>query len=226
VEHARKCQGVPRILDVGCGSGEDLANIRRALDGRPVDLEGIECKADVVASHQGVITHALDLERDCIPADDATFDIVIANQVLEHTKDIFWIVSEVARVLKVGGAFIVGVPNLASLHNRILLLLGAQPTAIDIVGPHVRGFTVSGLKSLVELGGFFATRRLRGGNFYPFPPVLSRPISRILPRMSVSLFLDAQRTPRAGRFIDALDAYRFETQYFRGPANQQRVRIS
>ena len=41
---------------------------------------------------------------------------------------------EFSRVLKVGGQIIVGLPNLAALHRRILLLLGKQPTCIRANG--------------------------------------------------------------------------------------------
>ena len=53
---------------------------------------------------------------------------MIANQILEHTKEVFWIWHEIARVLAPQGQLILGVPNLASAHNRLLLLLGRQPT--------------------------------------------------------------------------------------------------
>lgn len=63
----------------------------------------------------------LNIERDPLPFADESVDIFMANQVLEHCKEIFWIFSEVSRCLKPGGCFIIGVPNLAALHNRLLL---------------------------------------------------------------------------------------------------------
>jgi predicted SAM-dependent methyltransferase len=60
----------------------------------------------------GVSVFALNIERDALPFEDGSVDIVIANQILEHTKELFWIFHQVSRVLPVGGQFIVGVPNL------------------------------------------------------------------------------------------------------------------
>jgi predicted SAM-dependent methyltransferase len=70
----------------------------------------------------------LNIERDSLPFEPNSIDLIIANQVLEHTKEVFWIFDQVFRALKVGGHFLVGVPNVASLHNRLLLLAGVHPT--------------------------------------------------------------------------------------------------
>jgi len=75
------------------------------------------------AQQQGIVVHSLDIERDRFPYADASVDLIVANQIIEHTKEIFFIFSEISRVLKTGGLAIIGVPNLGSLHNRIALLL-------------------------------------------------------------------------------------------------------
>jgi hypothetical protein len=140
----------------------------------------------------------------------------VANQVLEHTKEIFWIVSEAARVLEPGGALLVGVPNLASLHSRAMLALGMQPSPIDVLGPHVRGFVKDGFRDFLQEGGFFRVAEVKGSNFYPFPEIMARPLARLFPGLAVSLFFRCLRTQRPGRFIEVLDARFFETPFFRG----------
>lgn len=211
--------GSLRALDLGCGRhATDLLNLRVAAGARQLELFGVEYHAPsaLEAQRKGVHVFALDIERDPLPAADASFDIVIANQVIEHTKELFWIFSEIARVLRPGGLLIVGVPNLASLHNRVLLLFGEQPSAIETLGPHVRGFTAPALRRFIEVGGFFKVVAVRGANFYPFPPAISRPLSRLLPTLSVGLFVAAVRQQTPGAFISALDARYYETAYYRG----------
>ncbi len=215
----RRAHTLPiKILDIGCGTAEDLQNIRMAARGISLELHGVEVdnRLAAAAREAGVEVCSLDVEREPLPWDDATYDIVIANQVLEHAKEIFWIVSEAARVLKPGGILVVGVPNLASLHNRLLLLFGEQPTAIDVVGPHVRGFTRSAITRFLEANDFLRVERAAGGNFYPFPPPVSKWLSALLPGMSVAIFFLARRTNRSGRFVDLLGEHRFETNYFLG----------
>src|SRR5262245_39422256 len=51
-----------------------------------------------------------------LPFADAVFDTVVCCQVLEHVFDERLVVSEVARVLKPGGTFILSVPFLYMIH--------------------------------------------------------------------------------------------------------------
>jgi len=182
------------ILDMGCGHGEDLKNIRaiseKVSDSIGVNfkifLHGIENYRPYVeeCKEMGIDVHSLDIEHETYDFPDGSMDIVIANQVLEHTKEIFWIFSEVSRLLKPGGYFIVGVPNLASLHNRLLLLLGLQPTAQKSLSAHIRTFTAGDLREFGENGGLFSFVNRAGSNFYPFPPFISKSLSRFFPSMA------------------------------------------
>jgi SAM-dependent methyltransferase len=189
-------QPVRTVLDIGAGPGTDLLTARRVAP--EAVLHGVEVYPPNQATlrDRGVVVHGLDLERDALPFADGQVDVVIANQILEHVKELFWVLHEVTRVLPVGGHAIIGVPNLASLHNRILLLLGQQPSAILSRSAHVRGYTYRDLVRTIELcfpGGFEVVER-RGSNFYPLPSVLARPLARISPSMAWGMFLLLRKT--------------------------------
>jgi SAM-dependent methyltransferase len=198
--------------------GGDLLNLARLAGRRRLHLFGVECGEQHVsaARSKGIEMFNADIERQRIDAGDGFFDIVTANQLLEHTKEIFWIFAEISRTLKSGGMLIIGVPNLASLHNRILLLFGEQPSAVDVLGPHVRGFTPPALRRFVETDGYFEVVKIRGGNFYPFPRLVSQALSRAFPTMAVAIFLLARRTGKQGSFIDVLRSRCYDTAYFTG----------
>jgi SAM-dependent methyltransferase len=206
------------ILDIGMGRGDDRLNIKRSCS-VPLELHGIECYPPNVkhAQQQGIVVHSLDIERDRFPYADASVDLIVANQIIEHTKEIFFIFSEISRVLKTGGLAIIGVPNLGSLHNRIALLLGLQPPAIQVLGPHVRGFTRSGFSEFLIAGGFFELEEVAGSNFYPLPRPISQWMARFFPGLAVSSFYRLRRTDRSGTFAEVLDQNFFETPYYRGP---------
>jgi SAM-dependent methyltransferase len=171
---------------VGAGGGADLDAARACLPGAA--FHAIESHAPSVDAlrARGYTVHPLDIERDRLPFESGSVDIVIANQVLEHTKELFWIAHEVSRVLRVGGSFVVGVPNLASLHNRVLLAFGRQPTQIRSASAHVRGFTRPDLLAFFDdcFPGGYRCAGFGGSNFYPFPSVLARPLARAFPTLA------------------------------------------
>ena len=179
------------VLDIGAGTGIDLSianNIvsncsLHALEYYPPNISLLES--------QGIKVNSIDLEKDIFPYDNDFFDVIIANQILEHTKELFWVFHEATRVLKLGGKLIIGVPNLASLHNRILLLLGQHPTSIKSASAHVRGFTRPDLLYFVNScwPGGFKLIKWGGSNFYPFPPLIAKLLSTILPSMAWGLFM-------------------------------------
>ena len=146
-------------------------------------------------------------------------DLIVANQILEHTKEIFWILHESTRILRTGGHILVGVPNLASLHNRLLLMAGRQPTCIQTASAHVRGFTrfdfLAFLNSCFPSGYSFVG--WKGSNFYPFPGPIAKPLAEMLPGMAYSIFiLIKKERPYDNSFIEFPRHKGLETNYFLG----------
>jgi SAM-dependent methyltransferase len=208
-----------RVLDLGAGRGGDLESARaiapaaelHALEVYPVYIR--------VLAEKNINVAQFDLERDEFPYDDGSFDVIIANQVMEHVKEIFWIFDQISRKLRVGGRFIMGVPNLASLHNRVLLLAGRQPTAIASASAHVRGWTRPDILDFVErcFPGGYAVRGFGGSNFYPFPPIVARPLARLIPTMAWGIFVSLEKTREyEGSFLRYPIEKELETSFFVG----------
>ncbi len=197
--------GRPVCLDVGCGECEDLAAIRRASSGAVMHALDIDPERVACARQRGYEAGRLNLESEKWPYEDGVFDLIVANQVFEHLKNWTLAVTEAARTLKLGGTLIVGVPNLASLHNRILLALGRQPTCIHPAGMHVRGFTYPGMLTVLGHGGVFRVRAFAGRVFYPFPEKAGTVLSRLWPTGSASLFLRCEREGEPSAF-DSIEA--------------------
>jgi len=106
-------QGVPidsttRVLDLGCGAGK-LVQAARAggyqFYGCGLGLRDAHTDADTDLVNQGVLRD-IDLDPYHLPFDDATFDVVISDQVMEHVMDYPSTLREIQRVLKPGGAFL------------------------------------------------------------------------------------------------------------------------
>ena len=182
-----------RLLDVGCWDGVSTARYAEALGCAASGIEIHPESADRAVA-RGIDVARLDLERDPFPWDAGSMDVVVCNQVFEHLKNVWLPMSEIARVLRPGGTLLLSVPNLASLHNRVLLALGRQPTSIRTLGPHVRGYTFGEIRAFVALGGAFTIERTEGVGFYPLPAAATRALCALWPAASHTTIVTATRT--------------------------------
>ncbi|OVE76643.1 hypothetical protein BVX98_04965 [bacterium F11] len=207
------------VVDIGAGGGEDLG---LAVEVAPeTKVHAIELEKTFVEQlkNRKWSVHEINIERDAFPFEKESLDVVMANQILEHVKEVFWIFDQISRVLKVGGHFILGVPNLASFHNRILLLLGQQPTSIRVSSAHVRGYTKPGILTFLSEAapGVYRLKKSGGGNFYPFPGFLAKPLAKVFPNMAVGCFLLFEKVGEyQGQFLDFAAPGKLQTNYFVG----------
>jgi len=214
------------IVDLGAGGGADLAIAaevcpsakRYAVETYPPNVEKLKAMHEVLA---------LNLERDPLPFANESLDVVMSNQVLEHVKEIFWILHEATRVLRVGGHMIVGVPNLASYHNRLLLALGKQPTVIQNHSAHVRGYTKHDVLRLFEMvfPGGYQLEGFRGANFYPFPPAIANPLAAMLPNGAWGIFFLLKKLrPYNDEFLMHPVLQKLETNFYVADARERVAR--
>jgi SAM-dependent methyltransferase len=95
--------GCHKVLDLGCGDGQ----IARALAAQGSDVLGVDptqLHIDVAIERGGGPRYLLGGATK-IPADDETFDAVVACLVFEHIDQMDEAMTEVARVLKPNGQF-------------------------------------------------------------------------------------------------------------------------
>ncbi len=189
---------IPRVdiaVDLGAGSGRDLETVRKHHPNAQV--VAVETSTVYAAALQKRLpdVRILDIERDDLPFNDGTVDLIIANQVLEHTKEVFWIFHEVSRTLRIGGHFIFGVPNVASLHNRMLLLFGVHPTQHKLCSAHVRPFSKADLCKFVDacFPDGYLLKAFAGSQFYPFPKRIARALANMFPTGAFSIFFQLEK---------------------------------
>lgn len=192
-KYLNKVKNCNTVLDLDAGGGDDLMLCKEKFPrAKLYAVESFPPYAKKL-SDMGINVFPLNIEHDALPFEDESIDVIIINQVLEHTKDIYWVLHECSRVLKRGGALIVGTPNLAAWHNRLILSLGIQPPTIATLSCHVRGFTRGDLKEFVMCAGIYSIRSQRSSGFYPFPPGIARILAMVFPSLGWSIHLYAEK---------------------------------
>jgi 2-polyprenyl-3-methyl-5-hydroxy-6-metoxy-1,4-benzoquinol methylase len=116
LEHLNIHEG-QRVLDLGCGEGRHsiALNLRFpkaicfALDLNPRDIKTARKKHHEFCG----LDNCLYLQGDALslPFNDASFDVIVCSEVLEHIVDYQSVLQEVSRLLSPGGQFCASVPR-------------------------------------------------------------------------------------------------------------------
>ncbi len=136
------------ILDVGCGTGYGsnlLAKTAKSVTAVDLSDTGIAIAKDTY--HKPNLTYKVMDASDLSYFKDKTFDLVYSSQCIEHVVEYERFVSEVIRVLKDDGIFIVTTPN-ADLYVP------------GVVPFHYKEFTADELKALLSI--FFRDVKMYG----------------------------------------------------------------
>lgn len=102
------------VMDAGCGEGYGAA----MLAGRARRVAAVELVPDVVEHARAAYPPATHPNLEFVQADlcalplpDASFDLVVSFQVIEHLPNIGGYLDEIRRVLRPGGEFLCATPN-------------------------------------------------------------------------------------------------------------------
>ncbi len=141
-----------RLLDLGCGFGRHAFEAARrgaavvALDPGRAEVEGVRATLGAMVeageldpgAQGGVVAG----DALALPFAGATFDRVIASEVLEHIEDDRQAMAELARVLRPGGTMAVTVPRCGPEVLNWLL----SDEYHDVPGGHVRIYRLGVLR--------------------------------------------------------------------------------
>jgi methionine biosynthesis protein MetW len=143
-----------RVLDLGCGDGAMLAHLQttRGCSGYGIEIDD----ANVLACVQrGVNVIQLNLDEGLAMFDDASFDVVLQIDTLQHLRNAEVMLRETARVGRLG---IVAFPNFAHWPNRFSVLQGRMPVTKRLPyqwydTPNIRVGTHADLGALARKNG-------------------------------------------------------------------------
>ncbi|MDB5743767.1 MAG: methionine biosynthesis protein MetW [Polaromonas sp.] len=112
-----------RVLDLGCGNGALLDYLirERGCSGYGVEIDDANVQACVA---RGVNVIQFNLEEGLALFGDASFDVVLQIDTLQHLRNAEVMLRETARVGRLG---VVAFPNFGHWPNRLAVLRGRMP---------------------------------------------------------------------------------------------------
>jgi SAM-dependent methyltransferase len=213
-----------RVLDLGCFNGAFTAEL--GASARATELTGVEWLPHhaAAARERGIEVIEADLNEP-LPFADESFDLIHANQLIEHLRGTDRFLREVGRVCAPDGRIVLATNNLSSWHNVGALALGLQPLPnhvsdevhvgnpldprrglrhADLGQTHLRVFTARALRELAQAHGLRVTQTCMNG-YYPLPPRLARIAARLDPLHAAFVVLELARADSDVRPHDAAD---------------------
>lgn len=141
-----------RLLDVGCGDGRLARLIRAACPG--VSIHGCDLSAAALSCTEGLDrSYVVDLDQEPLPEPDASLDMVIGSEVIEHLMNPRYVLGEIKRTLRPGGRLLVTVPNVAFWRFRWQAVTGRVPS-VTADERHFHSYTACSLATLLQSEGF------------------------------------------------------------------------
>ena len=116
------------IVDVGCGSGAFWSFVNQ----RFASYRGVDAIAYPGFPAEGRF-HRIDLNEGRLPFPDATADVAVAIETIEHLENPRAVVREMVRVVRAGGWVVVTTPNQLSLRSVLALIVRHQFAAFQDV---------------------------------------------------------------------------------------------
>jgi SAM-dependent methyltransferase len=127
-----------RVLDVACGAGFGLEMLVQA-GARAIGVDYDAASLSEVRRAQAP-SRLVRGDAMCLPLKDASVDLVVSFETIEHVPDAGALVAEIRRVLKPGGRLVLSTPNRAF-----------GPPARHTSNPfHIREFTADELCDLLQ----------------------------------------------------------------------------
>ncbi len=167
-----------RVLDIGCGRGGVTRELKTRCPG--MNSTGLDLYLDPAHDYSALFDEfaQVDLERDDLPVDVASFDLVLLLDVMEHLRDPEALLDRVASAASEGCYFLVSLPNFHYYSNLLTIVRsGRFPyTESGILDrTHVRFFGFEDAQDLLST----RLNIVRNIAFNPFENAKSRLVGRI-----------------------------------------------
>jgi 2-polyprenyl-3-methyl-5-hydroxy-6-metoxy-1,4-benzoquinol methylase len=164
VRAAMERGGGRRVLDVGCG-GLRYVDVEPGTSVVRIDFaeEAVHMAVDADASRPECAHATMDAHQLGFP--NASFDVVVFVDAIEHVRNVDRVIAEIARVLRGGGELLVTYANRNSVNQVMTRKLGYSEFVTN--HHHFREFATAEIDDLLR-GAGLETVETAGVSFYPY----------------------------------------------------------
>jgi ubiquinone/menaquinone biosynthesis C-methylase UbiE len=116
----------PTVIDIGCSAGHLLSDLNTCFP--DATLLGVDMMATGLRQAHLRVPDALLLKADvcALPLDDASVDVVVSENLLEHVPNDELALAEIARILRPNGRAVIVVPVDPGCYDHFDRLLGHE----------------------------------------------------------------------------------------------------
>ena len=181
------------FLDLSCDDGDLTIKVSERIGTKSVYGVEIIDEKITLANKKNIAVKKFDL-NDTFDFKDNFFDVIHANQVIEHLHNSDNFIGEIYRILKPDGYAVISTENASSWCNIFASIMGWQifsltnisrkkqgignPFALHRNDPahldswnHIRIYNIRGLKEYLEAFGF-KVERVKGAGYFPLASFL------------------------------------------------------
>jgi SAM-dependent methyltransferase len=163
-----------KFLELGCGNGKLLVQLLQRKLYAPENIYGIEQSHVAIEPLQAVLPNVQTGNiQERLPYGDATFNVVVMTEVIEHLLYPWNVVREIRRVLRPNGTLLLSFPNFLNLPWLLIRVLGEllEKTSWTVLQPVDRLYTFPVMARHLREEGF-TIERVQGRVF--LPPLIHR----------------------------------------------------
>jgi SAM-dependent methyltransferase len=167
------------ILDAGCGSGRNMVDFAKLGTVTGVEI----ADASVARARQRGVGEVVQCSITELSFADASFDVAICLDVIEHIEDQLGALRELHRVVRPGGTLVVTVPAYQWLWSEH-----------DVINHHERRYTAATLRAPAVAAGWEPVRTTYFNSFLLPVAIVHRRLTRESHLVGEPVS-DLQRTP-------------------------------